>query len=403
MKGHASKSFKPNEVNRSTTPSGSVSFFIPQERQRSAAYRSIMGAKSEGALNETKTREEITREKLATDSSPDTSEFETASEISNPEPCTSGVQKLNDGTSITEIKADDVTPLSPSLSREFPTNVETEVNVKNNDPSTLENPPTSPIEDSELPKSYTDYEDDFESCSDSDDEVQANPRTPACWGVLSRSNVMCYDEWRQRCDHANRYYGCGPQLGEYEVDYSLRIHRMKCQYFSAFYPLLEKRLKFVGGAFSNTCSPIQEDDFPEEDEDEDKDSTKSSSPLPISPPLLPPKRKKLRKITPQRKATSDPGPYIESDESDTDSYDFSLVAQKATTPPPSPSPHFVFLPRRCGKVSPMPHCSKTEVIVVVTSSYEDDDHDDHDDAQNNGCGCCHLLRKMGKRIKKLFK
>ncbi|XP_078492076.1 uncharacterized protein LOC113475014 [Ciona intestinalis] len=399
MRGHASKSFKPNEVNRSTTPSGSVSFFVPQERQRSAAYRSIMEAKSEGALSVTKTREETTREKFATDSSPDTSDFETASESSNPEPCTSAAQKLTDGHSLTEV-TNDVTSLSPSLSQEFPMNVENEANVQNKDPAILESPPTSPIEDSELSKSYTDYEDDFESCSDSEDEVQANPRTPACWGILSRSNVMCYDEWRQRCDHANRYYGSGPQLEAYEVDHSLRKHRRKCQYFSAFYPLLEKRLKFVGGAFSNTCSPIQEDELPEEDEDEDKDSTKSSSPLPISPPLLPPKRKKLRKITPQRKATSDPGPYIESDESDTDSYDFTLVAQKATTPPPSPSPHFVFLPRRCGKVSPMPHCSKTEVIVVVTSSYEDEDHDD---AQNNGCGFCHLLRKMGKRIKKLFK
>ncbi|XP_078491209.1 uncharacterized protein LOC144747194 [Ciona intestinalis] len=211
---------------------------------------------------------------------------------------------------------------------------------------------------------------------------------------------MDYDEWRHTCDFANRHFRCGPQLKAYEVDHSLRKHRMECQFISPFYPLVEKRLKYVGGAFSNTCSPIQEEELPDEDEDADKDSTKSSSPLPISPPLLPPKRKKLRKIAPQRKITSDPGPYIESDESDTDSYDFTLVAQKATTPPPSPSPHFVFLPRRCGKVSPMPHCSKTEVIVVVTSSY---DHDDHDDAQNNGCGFCHLLRKMAKRIKKLFK
>nr|XP_026694182.1 uncharacterized protein LOC113475010 [Ciona intestinalis] len=181
-----------------------------------------------------------------------------------------------------------------------------------------------------------------------------------------------------------------PEPEDYEVDHSLPDCELRCQFISPFYPLVETRLEFVGGAFSNTCSPIQEEELPDEDKVGDKDSTKSSSHLPS--PLLSPKRKKLQKITPQRKTISEPGSYIESGESDTDSYD-SLLAQKATTHPPSP--HFVSPPLSCGPKKKKGGFSKTEVNVVV--AYDDDD------VQNSGCGFCHLLRKMAKRIKKLFK
>uniref|UniRef100_F6ULK2 Uncharacterized protein n=1 Tax=Ciona intestinalis TaxID=7719 RepID=F6ULK2_CIOIN len=134
---------------------------------------------------------------------------------------------------------------------------------QNNDPSTLENPLTSPIEGSELSKSYTDNDDDFESCSDSDeDKVKEKPCTPACWGVLSRSNVLDYDEWRQLCDLANMLLRREPEPEDYEVDHSLPDCELRCQFISPFYPLVETRLEFVGGAFSNTCSPCTESYHP---------------------------------------------------------------------------------------------------------------------------------------------